>query len=200
MSSASLGAMPQRFVTENTMNSIILKPISLWPFDRVTRDAVNRESPRFRDSRASPKHSRGIVFHVVRRLLKFHQDDILPRVTAVEEINAQGCLERCDVTKDKAWKADKWFSPLRTDMEGALWQRRSNTKWRRNLTSKATMPCLIRCWSHYNVHRRKYIFNCRRLRWRRSRLSWATSPTSCAWCTLTGYPNLTHLTIADFFN
>ena len=29
MSSASLGAMPQRFVTENTMNSIILKPISL---------------------------------------------------------------------------------------------------------------------------------------------------------------------------
>jgi len=37
MSSASMGAMPQR----------------------VTRDAVNRESPRFREIRASPKHSRG---------------------------------------------------------------------------------------------------------------------------------------------
>ena len=29
MSSASLGAMPQRFVTENMMKSIIQKPISL---------------------------------------------------------------------------------------------------------------------------------------------------------------------------
>ena len=29
--------------------------------DRVTRDAVNRESPRFREIRASPKHSRGYL-------------------------------------------------------------------------------------------------------------------------------------------
>ena len=30
-------------------------------FNRVTRDAVNRESPRFREIRASPKHSRGSI-------------------------------------------------------------------------------------------------------------------------------------------
>ena len=30
-------------------------------FYRVTRDAVNRESPRFRETRASPKHNRGIL-------------------------------------------------------------------------------------------------------------------------------------------
>ena len=55
MSSAGMGAMPQRW------EHLHVHQIKSVMFYRVTRDAVNRESPRFRETRASPKHNRGIL-------------------------------------------------------------------------------------------------------------------------------------------